>query len=110
MATLGVAVGTAPVDISTSLSVAMAAANPVGSMASRGRGRARLFNSAGNASLYVLIGPAAPDGAAPPIRVRSGEWFPEDLDVRPAADGGDRVWCWASRNDVTCTALVVRWS
>lgn len=110
MATLPVSVGTAPVDIGVALSAAMAAANPVGPMASRGRGRVRLFNSAGNASLYVLIRATTPDGGVPPIRVRPGEWFPNDLEVRPATDGGDRVWCWATRDDATCTALVTRWS
>ena len=107
---LPVTVGTAPADISTPLSAALAAENPVGPMASRGRGRVRLFNSAGNASLYVLIGDAAPDGTVAPVRVRPGEWFPEELDVRPAADGGDRVWAWASRDDATVTALVTAWS
>ena len=107
MTTVPVALSTAPVDIAVALS---ANAFPAAGANPGGRGAVRLFNSAGNASLYVLIRGTAPDGTVPPVRVRPGEWFPEPVDVRPAADGGDRVWAWASRDDVTVTALIVRWS
>ena len=76
MAHLAVTVGKAPVDIGIALSAAIAAENPVGPMSTRGRGAVSLFNSAGNASLYVS---RRRDGARwvaiPPVRVRPGEWY-----------------------------------
>ena len=112
MAHLAVTVGKAPVDIGIALSVAIAAENPVGPMSTRGRGAVSLFNSSGNASLYVSLGETAPDGSVPPVRVRPGEWYLADdaLQVRPAADGGERIWAWASRDDATMTAIVTQWS
>ena len=112
MAHLAVTVGKAPVDIGVALSAAIAAENPVGPMSTRGRGAVSLFNSSGNASLYVHIGESAPDESIPPVRVRPGEWYVADdaLQVRPAADGGDRIWAWATRDDASITAVVTQWS
>ena len=108
MTTLPVTVGTAPVDIGAVLSASMAAANPVGPMATRGRGYVRLFNATVDAQLYVFIGESAPDGSVPPVRVRPGEWFAADVQIVPS--GGDRVWAWSSRDDANMTALVTGWS
>ena len=112
MAHLAVTVGKAPADIGIPLSAAIAAENPVGPVARRGRGAVSLFNSAGNASLYVHVGATAPDGSVPPVRVRPGEWYRADdaLQVWPAADGGERIWAWASRDDASITAVVTQWS
>ena len=110
MTTVPVALTEAPVDIGAALSVAVFTGD-----GSFGRGAIRLFNSLGNASLYVLVQEAMPDETAPPpVRVRPGEWFPEELAVSPAAvppadDAGDRIWAWSTRAG-TATAFVVRWS
>ena len=106
MATLPVTVNRAPADIGATLSAAMAAENPVGPVATRGRGTVSLCNTSGNARLYVALQDTAPDTSVPGIPVRVGEWFPEDLQITPA--GG--VWAWASRDDATMTALVTGWS
>ena len=108
MTTLPVTVDRAPVDIGVALSAAISAANPVGPMATRGRGYVRLFNATVDAQLYVTLGDSAPDGSVPPVRVRPGEWYPEDLQIVPA--GGDRIWAWATRDDASITAVVTGWS
>ena len=106
MTTFAIALTTAPVDIGAELSgTVFTTGKPAG--AADGRGALLLYNGTGNASIYVLIQDAAPDNTSPPgIRVRPGEWFPEE--IQASAAGG--AWAWASRDDVTATGLVVAWS
>ena len=101
--TFPVTVGTTPTDIGLVLSAILTQeAAPV----NVGRGAVRLCNTAGNTRLYVLIQDTAPDGSAPGLPVRPGDWFPEDIQITPA--GG--VWAWAGRDGATMSALIVAWS
>ena len=100
--TFPLAVGTTPTDIGLSLSTILDREAPVGA----GRGMVRLCNTAGNTRLYVLIQDDAPDGSTPGLPVRTGDWFPEDIQIKPT--GG--VWAWAGRDGAQIVALVVGWS
>ena len=108
MTTLPVTVNKVPADIGVALSAAIEAENPVGPMSMRGRGRVRLFNSSGNARLYVGVQDTAPDASVPGVLVRPGAWWlpDEDLEITPA--GG--VWAWSNRDGAKITALVTAWS
>lgn len=97
-----VTVNQAAADIGITLSSLLANEAPVG----RGRGSVRLFNSAGNARLYIALQDTAPDSDMPGVGVRPGEWFPMDIQITPA--GG--VWAWAGKDGAKITALVVGWS
>lgn len=100
MASFPLEVGPAPVDLSTAVS---AAAGAVTAWAATGR--FRLCNADDNATVYVALQAAAPDGTVPGIPVRLGEWYPHELDFRPAADAGVRVWAWAGRAGTKVMAL-----
>ena len=99
--TIPLVVGTTPTDIGATLSAHLLAQAP----ATAGWGAVRLCNTAGNARLYILLQDTAPDGSAPGLPVRPGEWFPEDVQVMPS--GG--VWAWAGRDGAAITALVTSW-
>ena len=100
-----ITLGEAPADIAASLSVDVFTTDPP-RPGLDGRGAMRLYNASVDASVYVAIQDAMPDGDTAVVRVRPQTWFPIELQVRAA--GG--VWAWASRADTKAAVWITAWS
>ena len=98
--------GEAPVDIGASLSTSPFTRGDPSWSGLDGRGAFRLYNASVDASLYVVVQEAMPDGDTAAVRVRPQTWFPIELSVVPA--GG--VWAWASRANAKAAVCVTSWS
>ena len=106
MTTLYVTVNMTKADIGETISGLMAAANAVGPVASRGRGRVRLCNVDDNGKLFLALQDDEPSAAVRGIPVNVGAWFPHELDI--VSSGG--IWAWSNRDNTKVAVWVTAWS